>query len=106
MLVRAPIVDPGRGHRHHAGPGGHRSRLGVAVANDEPATAWLEANGRGDLRASTWAPRKYEAYLAQMEAWAKELRVTPETVEYLIFQDEADRRPGNQWVSRADGSGT
>ena len=29
----------------------------------------------------------------------------PETVEYLIFQDEADRRPGNQWARMADGSG-
>lgn len=80
--------------------------LPAALIHDELVTAWLEANGRGDLRASTWAPRKYEAYLDQMEAWAKELRVTPETVEYLIFQDEADRRPRNQWASQADRSGT
>jgi hypothetical protein len=80
--------------------------LPAALIHDELVTAWLEANGRGDLRASTWAPRKYEAYLDQMAAWAKELRVTPETVEYLIFQDEADQRPGNQWASQADRSGT
>jgi hypothetical protein len=36
-----------------------------------------------------------------MGVWAKELGVTPETIEYLIFQDEADRRPGNQWASGA-----
>ena len=71
--------------------------LPTALIHDELVTAWLEANGRADLRASTLAPRKYEAYLDQMQAWAEDLHVTPETVEYLIFQDEADRRPGNQW---------
>ena len=79
--------------------------LPAALIHDELVTAWLEANGRPDLRASTWAPRKYEAYLDQMEAWARELRVTAETIEYLIFQAEADRRPGNQWASQADRSG-
>lgn len=79
--------------------------LPAALIHDELVTAWLETNGRADLRASTWAPRKYEAYLDQMEAWAKELRVNAETIEYLIFQDEADRRPGNQWASRADRPG-
>ena len=44
--------------------------LPAALIHDELVTAWLEANGRADLRASTWAPRKYEAYLAQMGAWA------------------------------------
>jgi hypothetical protein len=78
--------------------------LPPALIHDELVTAWLEANGRADLRASTWAPRKYEAYLDQVGAWATELRVTAETIEYLIFQDEADRRPGNQWASRADRS--
>ncbi len=68
--------------------------LPAALIHDELVTAWLEANGRSDLRASTWAPRKYEAYLDQNVAWATELGVTPETLEYLIFQDEADRRPG------------
>lgn len=79
--------------------------LPAALIHDELVTAWLEANGRPDLRASTWAPRKYEVYLDQMDAWAEELRVSPETIEYLIFQDEADRRPGNQWASTADRSG-
>ncbi len=79
--------------------------LPAALIHDELVTTWLETNGRADLRASTWAPRKYEAYLDQMGAWAKELRVSPETIEYLIFQDEADRRPGNQWASTADRSG-
>lgn len=80
--------------------------LPAALIHDELVTAWLEANGRTDLRASTWAPRKYEAYLDQMGAWATELRVTAETIECLIFQDEADRRPGNQSASRADRSGS
>ena len=79
--------------------------LPAALIHDELVTSWLEANGRADLRASTWAPRKYEAYLDQMQAWAKELRVTPETIECLIFQDEADSCPGNQWARTADGSG-
>jgi hypothetical protein len=79
--------------------------LPTALIHDELVTAWLEANGRADLRAMTWAPRKYAAYLDQVQSWAKELHVTPETVEYLIFQDEADRRPGNQWARMADGSG-
>lgn len=73
--------------------------LPAALIHDELVTAWLEANGRSDLRASTWAPRKYEAYLDQNVAWATELGVTPETLEYLIFQDEADRRPGSQRAS-------
>lgn len=80
--------------------------LPAALIHDELVTAWLEANGRADLRASTWAPRKYEAYLDQMGKWATELNVTAETIEYLIFQDEADRRPGNQWASRDDRSGS
>lgn len=79
--------------------------LPAALIHDELVTAWLEANGRADLRASTWAPRKYEAYLVQVQSWAKKLDVTPETVEYLIFQDEADKRPGNQWARLADDSG-
>ena len=79
--------------------------LPAALIHDELVTAWLETNGRADLRASTWAPRKYEAYLDQLEAWAKELRATAETIEYLIFQAEADGRPGNQWASQADRSG-
>ena len=78
--------------------------LPAALIHDELVTSWLEANGRADLRASTWAPRKYEAYLDQMQAWAKDLRVAPETIEYLIFQDEADMRPGNQWARTAEGS--
>lgn len=73
----------------------------TALIHDELVTSWLEANGRGDLRASTWAPRKYEAYLHQMQAWALELSVDPETIEYLVFQDEADKRPGNQWARQA-----
>jgi hypothetical protein len=72
----------------------------AALIHDELVTAWLEENGRPDLRATTWAPRIYEAYLDQMHAWARELGVTPDTVEYLIFQEEADRRPGNQWARR------
>jgi hypothetical protein len=74
--------------------------LPTALIHDALVTAWLEANGRTDLRAANWAPRKYEAYLDQVHAWARELGVTPETVEYLIFQDEADKRPGNQWARR------
>lgn len=80
--------------------------LPAALIHDELVTAWLEMNGRADLRASTWAPRKYAAYLDQMGAWAKKLHVTPETIEYLIFQHEADRRPGNQWASKGDRSAT
>jgi hypothetical protein len=79
--------------------------LPAALIHDGLVTAWLEANGRADLRASTWAPQKYEAYLDQMGAWAKELRVTAETTEYLIFQDEADSRPGKQWASPSRRSG-
>lgn len=40
--------------------------------------------------------RTYGAHLAQMHAWAAELGCDPETVEYLIFHDEANAR-GNQW---------
>jgi hypothetical protein len=53
----------------------------------------------------TWARRRYEAYLDQKQARAKALLVTPETLEYLIFRGEADRRPCNQWARMADGSG-
>lgn len=69
----------------------------AALIHDEVVTAWLEANGRPDLRATTWAPVIYEAYLDQMHVWAKELGVAPETLEFLMFQAEADRR-GNQWA--------
>lgn len=72
----------------------------AAMIHDELVTAWLEANGRPDLRATTWAPRIYETYLDQMHAWSRELGIAPETVEYLIFQEEADKRPGNQWARR------
>lgn len=72
----------------------------VALIHDELVTAWLEANGRPDLRAAGWEPEVYRSYLDQMHVWARDLGVSPETVEYLIFQAEAARRPGNQWAPR------
>lgn len=71
----------------------------TALIHDELVSSWLAANGRPDLRAGDWSPPTYEAYLSQMHAWAYELAITAEEVEYLIFQSEADDR-GNQWSSR------
>lgn len=71
----------------------------TALIHDELVSSWLALNGRPDLRAADWSPPTYEAYLSQMHAWADDLRITAEEVEYLIFQPEADDR-GNQWSSR------
>jgi len=35
-----------------------------------------------------------------MQAWANYLGVTADTVLYLIFQEEAGKRPGNQWARK------
>jgi hypothetical protein len=69
----------------------------TALIHDFLVSEWLGANGRPDLRASTWTPEIYAAYLDQMHAWAQDLGITPETLEYLIFQHEADIR-GSQWA--------
>lgn len=70
---------------------------GAALIHDRLVTDWLAANGRADLRAATWSAAKYEAYLEQMDNWAEELDVAPETLEFLMFQTEADKR-GGQWA--------
>lgn len=36
-----------------------------------------------------------------MHSWAVELELSPEAVEYLIFQSMADKR-GNQWSIPSD----
>jgi hypothetical protein len=71
----------------------------VALIHDQLVGAWLAAHGRPDLAAASWSPPRYEAYLDQIHVWADSLGVNPETVEYLIFQAEADER-GNQWATR------
>ena len=68
----------------------------VALIHDELVSAWLARNGRPDLESSSWSVPTYAAYLAQLHAWATDLGCSAETVEYLIFQAEADER-GNQW---------
>lgn len=68
----------------------------VALIHDGLVLSWLARHGRPDLVSTGWSERTYEAYLAQIHAWAAELGCDADTVEYLIFQSEADRR-GNQW---------
>jgi hypothetical protein len=70
----------------------------VALIHDELVSAWLAANGRPDLGSAAWSPSTYKAYLEQIHGWAASVDLTPETVEYLIFQAMADAR-GNQWAS-------
>jgi hypothetical protein len=71
----------------------------VALIHDQLVGAWLATHGRPDLAAASWSSPRYEAYLDQIHVWADALSVNPETVEYLIFQAEADAR-GNQWATR------
>jgi hypothetical protein len=71
----------------------------AALIHDQLVGAWLAAHGRPDLASASWSPPRYEAYLDQIHVWADALGVDPETVEYLIFQAEADAR-GNQWATR------
>jgi hypothetical protein len=71
----------------------------VALIHDQLVGAWLAAHGRSDLASASWSASRYEAYLDQIHVWADALGVNPETVEYLIFQAEADAR-GNQWATR------
>jgi len=68
----------------------------VALIHDALVSAWLARHGRPDLTAATWSVPMYEAYLDQLHRWSVELAVHPETIEFLIFQDEATRQ-GNQW---------
>lgn len=70
----------------------------TALIHDELVSSWLAEHGRPDLSAAAWSRPTYEAYLAQMHAWADRLGVAPEVVEYLVFQAMADER-GNQWAS-------
>jgi hypothetical protein len=74
-------------------------RQPVALIHDQLVGAWLATHGRPDLAAASWSSPRYEAYLDQIHVWADALGVNPETVEYLIFQAEADVR-GNQWATR------
>ena len=67
----------------------------AALIHDELVSSWLAENGRSELGSRGWRARTYGAYLAQIDAWAAELGCAAETVEYIIFQAEADRR-GNQ----------
>lgn len=71
----------------------------AALIHDQLVGAWLAAHGRSDLASASWSASRYEAYLDQIHVWADALGVNPETVEYLIFQAEADAR-GNQWATR------
>ena len=68
----------------------------TALIHDELVSSWLAKYGPSELVSAGWSERTYRAYLEQMHAWAAELDCDPETVEYLIFQAEADER-GNQW---------
>ena len=70
----------------------------ATLIHDELVSAWLKAHGRPDLVTIPWRLPAYEAYLEQVHAWADELAIEPEAVEYLIFQSMADER-GNQWAS-------
>jgi Putative 8-oxoguanine DNA glycosylase OGG-like protein len=73
----------------------------VALIHDDLIRDWLRVNGRADLVVSYYSVPVYEAYLAQMQAWADELGTDPETVEYVIFQAESGAR-GNQWSRLGD----
>jgi hypothetical protein len=68
----------------------------VALIHDELVSSWLVRNGRPDLASHGWSERKYEAYVVQVHAWARQLDCSAETLEYLMFQAIADER-GNQW---------
>ena len=68
----------------------------VALIHDDFVSSWLARNGRPALVSLGWSEQTYEAYLTQMHAWSAELGCDPETVEYLIFQAEAERR-ASQW---------
>jgi len=75
----------------------------MALIHDELVSSWLTAHGRLDLASRGWSPATFGAYLFQMHAWADGLDVSPETVEYLIFQSVADAR-GNQWATPRGGT--
>ena len=68
-----------------------------ALIHDEMVSSWLATNGRPDLATASWSLPIYEGYLQQMHAWAHALELSPEAVEYLIFQSMADGR-GGQWA--------
>ena len=68
----------------------------TALIHDDLVSSWLARHGRPDLGSVAWSEAVYDAYLAQMHAWAGELGLSAEAVEYVVFQAEADQR-GNQW---------
>ena len=45
-----------------------------------------------------WRWSTYERYLGLMHAWAQELGVTAEELEYIVFQWVANRH-GGQWAA-------
>lgn len=68
------------------------------MIHDDLVGSWLAANGRPDLSPARWVTDVYQAYLGQMHAWADELGMAAEDIEFLIFQSMADDR-GGQWTS-------
>jgi hypothetical protein len=99
---------------------GHRlRRLGVAFATkylyacrgsgveaalilDSMVQRWLRRHADLTIRL-TWHAGDYRNYLQLAAAWATDLGLPPETVEYLMFDDAARDEPGSPWASQQTG---
>lgn len=71
-----------------------------ALILDRLVAEWLDEHCSFVVSATRWSKRSYERYLRTMQDWAKAVGVEPETLEALLFSEQATV-VGSQWSSAA-----
>jgi len=59
---------------------------------------WFQEKVKISLTTGAWKPGSYDLYLKTMNEWSQGVGVDPETLEMIIFMDEADAA-GGQWAT-------
>ena len=98
------MANPGEGRLRYLGPAFGTKFLAFcsdatrpALILDEVVSSWFLANLQSRLVHGRWHPSSYEKYLESASAWASELGVCADDVEYCIFADEYTKRNGSEW---------
>lgn len=73
-----------------------------ALILDGVVSRWLVANCDVRLNATRWSLATYERYLALMRTWANVCELAPETLEMILFGEQAAAE-GSQWAPRNRG---
>jgi hypothetical protein len=74
----------------------HRSDSSALIL-DRLVARWLNRNIDARINALYWAPATYRYYVALLSEWARQLDVTPDTIEERIFVASATEA-GGQWA--------